>query len=67
MNRKYSSELRLINDLEDMRKYRMSSRNCITQLSDIIKRENPLDFRMKACIKSLEGIYKDKTFEVKFD
>ena len=67
MNRISPCELRLLNDLQYMRNFRMSSRNCITLLSDIVKREREIDFCMIASIKSLEGIYKNQNFDVKID
>ena len=64
MSRISPCELRLQHDLQDMKKFRMSSRNCETLLSDIVKSEDPASFRMRASIKSLEGQYKNQTFEV---
>ncbi len=66
MTRISPCELRLQHDLQDMKKFRMSSRKCVTLLSDIVKTHYPITFTMRASIKSLEGQYKNQTFEVIF-
>lgn len=66
MTRISPCELRLQHDLQDMKKFRMSSRKCITLLSDIVKTQDPITFTMRASIKSLEGQYQNQAFEVIF-
>jgi hypothetical protein len=66
MTRISPCELRLQHDLQDMKKFRMSSRKCLTLLSDIVKTQDPITFTMRASIKSLEGQYKNQAFEVIF-
>lgn len=58
------SEIRLQNDLRDMKLNRLSCKSCITKISDIIKDDRMMTFTMKISIFLREGPYKNQTFEV---